>query len=159
MIHYGRLDVASVAVRAEVVDHEWLAVQADVFAIPVDLELLPSPAEIAAFGDALEGAYIPADWLLPNMTWRECLRTVSGMMLYMQRLCSVLKADPIELGWQLNDKFSDLTAEEQYAVREAMLTLGYDDSVLKDNWTLRILLKNAADQWGERPILFDFVEL
>jgi hypothetical protein len=159
MIHYGRLDVAMVAVNAEAADHAWLAVQDGVFLLPSNLDVNPSPAELSAFEAHLEGAYVPADWLLPNMTWRECVRTVTGMMLFMQRLCSLLNDDPVTLGWQLNDHFGNLETAEQDAIREAYVTCGYDDSFIRDNWTLRVLLKNAADQWGDRTISFNFVEL
>jgi len=154
-IYYGSLPTMIVCVEAEQVDLDWLAAQDGVYTFPTNLDAQPSPAELSEVETALEGQYIPADWLLPNMTWREVIRTVSGLMLFMGRLTTILGGQsPIDLGWSLNAQFRTLSAEHQAAIIEAFDSLGYDSSVLRDNWTLRVLLKNAADQWGSTPINF-----
>jgi hypothetical protein len=157
---YGSINNVMVcAVNAEQADHDTLAAQDGVFTFPADLETAPSPAELSALEAALEAAYIPADWLSPSMTWRENLRTVTGMFMFMQRVTTVAGDNPLDWGVTLNTAFRDLPAGKQEALLIAFDTLGYDSSVVKTNWTLRVVLKNAADQWGERPIYFGFVDL
>ena len=156
---YGSIDMMVVAVNAEEADHTYLAAQSDVYAFPENLDVNPSPAELSALEDYLEIAFIPAQWLSPSETWREALRTITGMFLFMQRLTGITGENPLTWGITLNTQFRNIDQQYQDAITEAFVTLDYDETVLRDNWTLRIILKNAADQWGERPIYFGFVTL
>lgn len=156
---YGTINQMICAVNAEQIQHDWLAVQDGVYQFPANLEVAPSPAELSALETALEAAYIPADWLTPSETWRVNLRTITGMFLFMQRLTAITGNDPLDWGVTLNTQFRNIPTLYQSAIIEAFDTLGYDSSVLKDNWTLRIVLKEAADQWGTQPIYFGFTTL
>ena len=156
---YGLIDVMVCAVDGAQADHDYLAAQGDVYQFPENLEVNPSPAELNQLETYLEGAYIAADWLSPSETWHEALRTVTGMFLFMQRLTAITGNSPLEWGVTLNTQFRNLDQVYQDAITQAFTDLGYDDSVIRTNWTLRVLLKNAADQWGEKPILFGFTTL
>lgn len=155
-IYYGQLDVMVICVEAEAADQSWLSAQDGVYTFPANLDTTPSPAELSVLETSLEGLYIPADWLLPNMTWRGILRTVTGIMWYMGRLTTEYLGgqSPVDLGWTLNTQFKTLSAAHQAAILGAFDSLGYDSSAIKANWTLRIVLKNAADQFGTTPIQF-----
>lgn len=156
---YGMIDQGVVAVDAVQADHDSLAVQADVYQFPTDLDLSMGAQERAVLTSFLEGIAVPADWLSPQDTFRTALRTITGMYLSMQRLTAITRIDPISAGLQLNDQFGTLPQLWQDAILQTYDDLDYDSSVVRDNWTLRIILKNTADQWGERPILFGFVIL
>lgn len=158
-LDYGLIDMMICAVDAEQTDHDYLEGQADVYQFPVNIEANPSPAELAELETILEVAYIPAAWLTPADTWRQTLRTISGMFLFMQRLTGITGSSPLDWGVGLNTQFRNLDQVYQDAIVEAFDTLGYDSSTIKTNWTLRIILKEAADQWGDRPIYFDFTTL
>lgn len=151
---YGLIDIMICAVDADATDHAWLASQTDVYQFPVDLDANPSPAELSTLEAAMESAYIAADWLNPAETWRQALRTVTGMFLFMQRLTAITGNTPLDWGVTLNTQFRNLDQVYQDAITQAFNDLDYDASVIRTNWTLRILLKNAADQWGEKPIYF-----
>lgn len=156
---YGAIDMMMCAVDAELADHTYLAGQTDVYAFPDNLDTSPSPAELSALEDYLELAYIPAQWLSPSDTWREILRIITAMFLFMQRLTGITGSDPLVWGVSLNTQFRNIEQQYQDAIYEAFVTLGYDDSAIKSNWTMRVMLKNTADEWGERPIHFGFVTL
>lgn len=157
---YGSINQMICAVNAEIVAHTWLAAQASVYQFPIDIEVNPSPAELSELETALEAVYIPADWLSPSETWRGALRTVTGMFLYMQRVTAITGDNPLtDWGVTLNTQFRNLDQDKQDALIQATNDLGYDSSVIRDNWTLRIILKNMADGWGDRPIYFGFTTL
>jgi hypothetical protein len=157
---YGAIDMMSCAVGSEEQgDHDYLAAQADVYQWIEPLDGQMTAGERAEVTTYLESAWIPANWITPADTRREAVRTVTGMFLFMQRLTAITGSTPIEWGVELNTQYQNLDLEYQEAIVDAFDTLGYDSSVIRDNWTLRVLLKNAADQWGETPILFGFVTL
>lgn len=156
---YGLINEMVCAVNGEQADHDYLGAQGDVYQFPANLDVAMSQEERSAIAAYLEGAYIPADWLSPADTFRTALRTVTGMFLFMQRLTAITGDTPLDWGVGLNDQFRTLDQVHQDAIVQTFTDLGYDDSVIRDNWTLRIILKNAADQWGETPVLFGFVTL
>ena len=159
-VDYGsNLDTMVCAVNAETADHDYLTGQADVFAWTANLDITLTPSRRSALQTYLEGAFIPADWIGPSDTERTALRTITGMFLFMQRLTAILPQPIQEYVFGLNTQFINLDPVLQAAIDEAILTLGYDNSELKDNWTVRILLKNMADQWGTKPIHFGFTVL
>lgn len=158
-IDYGLIDTMVCAVDASTADHAYLVAQANVYQFPENLDVSPGPAELSALEITLESTYIAADWLNPSETWRETLRTVTGMFLFMQRLTAITGNTPLDWGVGLNTQFQNLDQQYQDAIIQAFNDLSYDDSVIRTNWTLRVLLKNAADQWGAKPIHFGIVTL
>jgi hypothetical protein len=157
---YGSIDLYVCAVDGTAADHAFLAAQSDTFAFPEDLEGAMSQADRAALSDYLEIVYVPADWITPSDSYRSALRTVTAMFLLMQRLTAMTgNVSPLEWGVGLNDQFRTLAQQYQDAIMGAFSTMGYDTGVIRANWTLRVILKNAADQWADRPILFGFVTL
>jgi hypothetical protein len=146
-------------VGAEQADHDYLAAQLSVYQFPADLDVAMGATARAEISVYLEGVAVPADWLGPQDTFRTALRTVTGMFLFMQRLTAITGDDPISAGLELNDRYDSVPQLWRDGILQAYGDLGYDDSVVRDNWTLRVILKNTADQWGARPIHFGFVTL
>lgn len=156
---YGSIDVMICAVDADAADHIYLAAQTSVYQFPENLNVTPSPAELSALEAVLEATYIPAQWLSPSETWRDAIRTVTAMFLLMQRLTGITGSNPLEWGVTLNTQFRNLEQQYQDAIAEAFDTLNYDSGAIRDNWTLRVILKTAADNWGDSPIIFGFTTL
>lgn len=157
---YGVIDIMMCAVNAEPVDQAYLDAQTDTYTFPEVIDSVnPSPAELSALETYLEASYIPANWLSPSEDWRTAMRTITGMFLFMQRLTTITGSSPLDWGVTLNTRFNQLDQAYQDALIEAYDTLGYDSSVVRDNWTLRVILKNTAEQWGTKPILFGFTTL
>lgn len=106
----------------------------------------------------LEAVDIPADWLSPQNTQREALRTITGMFLYMQRLFALTGANLLST-YALNTRLGNMTAQWQAAIQQAGTDLGYDTAWMTGNMTVRIILKNMANRWGTRVIHFDIIDL
>ena len=159
MKDYGNFNnTAIVAVDCETqVQVDDLASRADVFSIPANMDAAMTPAERNALTNYLEANFVPAQWLASD-TWREATRTITGMYLFFQCTTARTGQDPLTAGLTLNTQFQNLPQNWQDAISGCYADLDY--SVNYDaNTTLRNLLKGAADQWGNRPILFGFVEL
>ena len=156
MRDYGGLGETTMIVAADVTQeqHDYLSVQPGVYAIPETLDVTLSPAEISAFTDALETAYIPADWLLPNMTWRECLRTILGMFATAGKYAVIVGDSILNSGITLNMQFQNFPQYVQDALEQIAMNLGYPWDEVKDNWTARIVLKWFADQWPSGSFRF-----
>jgi len=156
---YGAIDMMICAVNADQADLDWLAAQADVYAFGQNLDEQMPQDERGVMAVYMESVAIPADWITPADTRRQAIRTITGMFLFSQRLHGITGQSPLDWGITLNTQFRNIEQQYQGAIREAFDTLGYDSSVLRDNWTLRVILKNAADQWADRPIHFGFTVL
>ena len=160
MKDYGSINVSVTAVDAEQADHDWLALQAGVYQFPEDLAVNVPQADVGALQSFLESYGIAGDWCSPSYTWRYTLRSITNMFLYMQRLTALThNVSPLDWGVTLNTRLGALAAEQRAAIIEAFDSLGHDSSVLRSNWTLRIIIKTAADMFGETAILFGFVTL
>lgn len=153
---YGRVDVGLLAADITQTDHDALILNVDVFSFPENIELNMTPADRSALQSYLEGMPIPipGDWLSPSDTYRTAIKTIAGMMMFMQRLTHIMDSAPETWGVTLNTQYKDFPPELQAGILQTINELGWDDSVIKDNWTVRVLWKNMADQWGDTPIIF-----
>jgi len=156
MRDYGGIGETAMIVAADVTQeqHDYLSVQAGVYPIPENIDDKPSPAELAAFEAHLETMYIPADWLLPNMTWRECLRTILGMFATAGKYAVIVGDSILNSGITLNMQFQNFPQYVQDALEQIATNLGYPWDEVKTNWTARIVLKWFADQWPSGSFRF-----
>jgi len=155
---YGSINSVMVcAVNAEPADLAFLSAQEGVYTWPTALDENLPQAERSAVTAYLEAQFVPANWISPSDTRRTALRTITGMYLFMQRLTTV-GGNPLEWGITLNTQFRDLTVEQQMALEDAAITLGYVWDVAAND-TIRNILKAMADQWGDAPIYFGFTTL
>lgn len=101
---------------------------------------------------------------LPRVTEIETT-TVLAVSGDNNEILSISRADTVPVGTPVVDDGSDinLTIDQgfswQDAIRQAADDLEYDRTWLTDNMTLRQVLQNMADEWGDRPILFGFATL
>jgi hypothetical protein len=153
---FGEIDNIMVcAADVTTIQHTFLSTQTDVFTFPVDLDTNPSPQQLSDMESYLENALIPANWLSPGDSWRDALRTVTGMGMWMQRYSGITGGVTLqEQGVGYNTQFRNLDAQIQSDIREAFTSLGMDDSFITGTMTVRNIAKNAADQWGETPVIF-----
>lgn len=156
---YGLVPQMICAAQVTQAQHDFLALQADVWAWPEDIETTLTAQERNDLGVFLEGADIPSDWLSPADTSRTALRTVTGLFLFSQRLNAITGSVLLSGGVTLNTQFQNTPVEVQAAIQQAADGLGYDRTWLTGNMTMRIMLKRFADEWGEQPIRFGFITL
>src|SRR3990167_9302367 len=84
MMDYGLVPWCIVAAERDDAVHAALTANADVRAVPVDLDSTVGAA-LSATQTALETARIPAGWVTAGMTWRQVLRPVMGLFQLAQR--------------------------------------------------------------------------
>jgi hypothetical protein len=154
MKDYGHENTAIVAVNADPADHAILAAYPDVYQYPENLDVNLSPADITEISDFMEVNYIPSDWITPSDTFRSALKTTLGMFMSVQRYTGITGLAPTASGINMNDQLRNWPQEAQDAFTQVWTEFGGKLADLKSNWTARILLKNLADLWGTKPIIF-----
>lgn len=159
MVDYGLIDQAVVATDISDADHATLAAAADVLSIPVNLDNTLTLAARNSARTWLENVGIPAGWVNTGMTYREVLRTVTALFLFMQRVCAILGRTITVRAGALDTQFRNLPADVQAAIIQAADEQGFDRSGISNTTTLRVILKLMADAWQDRPILFGFTQL
>jgi len=125
------------------VDHDALAANADVYAFPENLDAPVSDPTIDAF---FEGIHIPTDWLTPSTSYRELLRSVSGMFQFNQAYggASGVRAslfDAVSLG----DRINALSTEQRGWFDQALVDLKLPP--VGGNPQIRQLVRQAASLW------------
>lgn len=156
MRDYGGIGETTMIVAAEVdtVQHTYLAGQADVYALPENIDVTPSPQELNAFEARLEAAYIAADWLSPSQTWREALRTVLGMFSTAGKYAVLVGNSILDDVTNLNTQYRNMPQTTQDALAQIATNMNYPWSEIRDNWTARRLLKWFSDQWPNDSFQF-----
>jgi hypothetical protein len=160
MIDYGLIDQAVLVSDITDPDRTSLVAQADVYEFPLDLDANMTQQQQSTLTTFLETKVIPAQWLSGTQTFRSVLRTITGVFLYIQRISGILGVDPMTIsGVTLNTQYRNLPADFSAALSQAASDLDYDFSGVRNNTTLRNILKSMADQWGARPIYMGMATL
>jgi hypothetical protein len=159
-VDYGLIDQVIIASDITDADHTSLVAHADVYSFPLDLDATMTQQNQNDLISFLEAKIIPAQWLSGAQTFRSVLRTIAGMFLYIQNISGILNVDPTTIeGVALNTQYRNLPATFSAALAQAASNLGYDFSGIRNNTTLRNVLKLMSDQWGTRPIYMCFTTL
>ena len=144
-------------VRAEVTSalDAILTANADVFALPVNLDVNLTNAEVATVRAVLETANIPvSNWVTTSVTWRQLLRTVAQMMQFLQRLSAVQGSTRLFGSTVLlSTRWNQLNAAQQSALIQAASSMGFSIAAFTGSSNFRTMLKAMADQWGNRPVV------
>ena len=158
MSDYGLMDQAVVCADILAADHTTLAANADVLAIPVNIDTTLNTSARNTARTYLESVNIPAGWVNTGDTYRSVLRSVLGIFFYLQRVTALrgVALDwvevPLSLQWQ------QIPASWQSAMTQAATEMGYATSGVTSTTTLRTILKYMADQWTA-PIFFGIATL
>lgn len=153
--YYGGMGNSIVAVGAEVTQpqHDYLILQPDVFSFPINLDVSLIPSDISSLSSYLETSYVPADWITPADTWKTAIRTILAMFQLIGRYIAITAIPPWnDPSISFNAQFRNLPQYVRDGINQSFDDLNFDKSVIRSNWNLRIILKNAADQWGNREI-------
>lgn len=153
---YGFEPAMLVAADVTTAQHNSISGNADVSAVPVNLDANPNNNGATSVRNRLEALNIPAAWVNTSLTWRQIVRTVSGFMQYMQRVAAIRGVPMARLfsgGVTLSTQINQLPQVWRDALIQAANEFGYDISGLSGGSTLRNALKAMADQWGTRPLV------
>ena len=157
---YGSIDLGVVMADATTAQHATIAAQANVYQFPENLDVTMTSAQRSTLSTYLEANAVPGTWIAAGDTFRTALRTVTAMFLFMQRLTVKAQGtNPLQWGIGLNTQWRNLTTEQQGWISESFTSMGYDASFIRGTTTMRLIIKNASEQWGEKPILFGPVTL
>lgn len=141
----------------EAVDAQMVA-QSDVTALPLDLDTQVA-AGLTTVRDTLEALNIPATWITASSTFREVVRSVSGLFQFLQRLGFYTQERLFSSGITLNTRWTQLSPVMQAALTSAAQSFGYSTASMTGNTTLRALLKELSDAWGSAPFYIAGIEL
>lgn len=152
---YGFQPVMLCAMDVDATADAFIIGQPDVTKLPDNLDSTIPSAGLATVQAALENRNIPAGWVTAGLTYRALLRTVNGFFAFMQRYVGVTGKTGLVLGGSitLNTQFNELSQTLKNELALTAQSLGLDTSQLSGNNTIRQILKNIADQWGQRSFV------
>lgn len=143
---FGGTDVGLIAADVSTAQHTYLTSQADVIAIPVNLDNTVG-TNLTAITNALESVNIPAGWVNSNQTYREILKILCGMFFYLQTVSN--PQNILENGYTLNTILSDFTPAFRTLAQNTANSFGYDLSsiTLSNTWSevLNIIYAQSND--------------
>jgi|WetSurSiteA1Bulk_404760.scaffolds.fasta_scaffold22749_2 hypothetical protein len=148
LLDYGMIDYGIIVADLTPEQIQYLDGMSDTYVFPSNLDAIMPQGEQQELTNTLEGAYIPAQWLSGQITYREVLRITTGEMLLMQRLTTIVGSSPLTWGITLNTQYRNLTIEQQAAILQCYTEKGWNTSSITGNATMRQILKDASDQWA-----------
>jgi hypothetical protein len=155
MMDYGHNPHCLMAADVSPAQDAFLVAQADVRAIPDDLDSAVGGA-LNAVQNALEAMSIPAGWVTAGTTWREVVRTVGGLFQFAQRYASIANGQTfLPAGVNLNNTWGSISAARRTNVTNTAASFEppYSMAGITNGTTIRAALKLLADQWGDRPFV------
>jgi hypothetical protein len=149
---YGFQPIMLVAADVDSATDATATAQPDVTRIPDNLDQLLGAGAVSAVQTALENRNIPAGWVTAALSYRTVIRTIWGFFAFLQRYSVVSgNTNPIlAASINLDTQFNQLSATAQTNLQNTATSLGLSAAGLTGTSTLRQILKNISDQWGQR---------
>jgi len=133
-------------------DHDALLTYPDVFVFPP----LDQLDETIAPGDNLDEFFeaidLPTDWMTSSTTYREFIKRTICIFLFCQRYRGISQGHDLFENVDLDDKYNDLTIEEQGWFDETVISYGYDPALILPQMKFRQMLKMASDWMDARTV-------
>lgn len=152
--YYWAMPVALVAVGAETADHDFLAAQTDLVAVPQNVNQNISEMTLPRVKEALEDLRIPAGWVTTSHTYGDVLRATAHLFMFAQRYQRRHARKMIEAGYNLDTLIGDLPADVRANLNDTAQDCGWNTNAIQGSWPLRQALRHLAQQWGEAPVKF-----
>lgn len=149
-IRYGQEDAGLFVVDSTDAQHAALVANADVRALPADLDTAVTNAARTQIVNALEALNVPAHWVANGQTFRIVLRRLVGMFLLLQR---VHGRGFRFLQQALDNQISTLPANVRQAMQDAAVDLQLDTAGITGATTLRVAMATIGAQFDQRPLL------
>jgi hypothetical protein len=146
-LDYGKEAWMVVAANVTAGEHTTIAANADVTAVPANLDTTVGAA-LSITQTKLELANIPADWVTSGMTWRTVLKWTIRMLLLMQRFDGLdgLAARFFASGLTLDSTVNDLPAGARTRLDDAAANWGLDTSSITLSTPIRTALRVLGQQ-------------
>lgn len=156
---FGLVPTMLVAADVTPAQHTTLSANADVTSIPQNIDATITAGALSAVRAALENLKIPGNWATTGNTYREVLRMVAGLFQFAQRHQGLHGQTIIPDNINLNMTWGNIPQAWQQNLQATADSFGYDYSQVTGSTTVRVILKNLADQWGNQPIYMGITTL
>lgn len=156
---YGREPRMIVGADLSAADDTTLEGQADVLALPVDLDQTLTAGQVTAVQNKLEAINLPSAWVNTTRTWRYVLKAVLGIMAFMQRFCGMQQAALFSGTVSLDTTFNQLPVAVRNKLQQAAVSMGLDTTGLSGSTPIRTILRNVGQQLEQQPFEFSGVVL
>lgn len=152
MIDYGFQPFALAAADVDGATDTSLQANGDVTKIPDNLDNLLGAGAVSAVQTALENRNIPAGWVTSALSYRTVLRTIWGFFAFLQRYAVIShNTNPIMVSSiNLDTQFNQLPSNAQTNLINTAASLGLSSAGITGTSTIRQILKNISDQWGQQ---------
>lgn len=154
LLPYGAEPICCVRLDVTPAQHTALTAHTDVLAVPADLTQ-PVGASLPAVQNGLEILNIPSHWLTSTHTYRQVLRGILTVFMFVQTVHGVTADRLFASGITLNTPFSQLPAAMRQALQDAAARGAFDASGLTGATTLRQLLQELGDQWRDAIVMHE----
>lgn len=159
MFDYGLIDAALLCANVTQEQHEILAAEPDVAAVPENIDGNISEVALPKVVSVLEALRVPAGWVDTTYTYRQILRMFGGLCQFAQRHNGLHGERLIDSQAQLDLRWNQIPADRQQRIIATADSFGYDYSEITNQWLIRQILKHLADQWGDTPLYIAGQEL
>lgn len=150
-IYYGDEPVVFVCADVTAGQHTTLTANADVAALPVDIDQ-PIGAALPTVQSKLEALNIPAQWITEGMTYRAAVRILIAAFQFLGRHNGLHLERLLQGGVTLQTQFNELPLAARQRLIKTAESFGYDISGLTGTITIRQMLVLVGRAWGEQPI-------
>lgn len=127
-------------------EHNALAAQTDVLAVPIPLNDNVGAAAVNIIQNKLEGANLPAEWVTTALTYRQVLRTVRRIITFIQRFRGLFNASIFIDGVTLDSRINQIPAAKRSRLADTAADLGLSTEGITGTTTIRVALRMVADQ-------------
>lgn len=159
MFDYGLINTALVMADVTTAQHNDLIANADVTAVPQNIDANITPAALPAVRSALESLRIPGNWATTATTYRELLRMVAGLFQVAQRHHGLHNQIIVPGNINMDMTWGDIPVAWRQNLQATADSFGYDYSQVTGGTSVRVILKHLADQWGAQPFYMGGIEL
>jgi len=151
--YYGANPVAIVIADVTPAQNTILSGKPDVLTVPANMDDDLSAGAVSTTQNFLESLHIPAGWVSTALTYRAVIRKILWLFMYVQAVQGLYNVPLVDSGTGITQSstFERLPQAQQDAMTQAVNLLGFSTAGLQPSTTLRTLLKNLADQWGDVP--------
>lgn len=160
MMDFGGEDVMLVVGLMDSTRHSAVSANPDVLSLPENLDQNLPAGAVTVAQTFLEARNIPAGWLNTTFTHRRVLRRVAAMFQFAQRYQGITgNAKIFTTGVDLSTRWNQLPIRVRQNLKAAGDSMNFDTGNLSGTSTLRQILREMGQQWGNRKITLGGVTL
>jgi len=149
---YGMQPVCLLIADVTVAQHNLLTANSDVLAAPQNIDNNLTAGAVTTVKNFLESLHIPAGWVTTSHTYRQVLRLVGWLFQFMQRVHGIFPEKLFAAPNTLATTYGELSPGMQSALLQAAQSFAFNTTGLQAGTTLRVILKNLADQFNDLPL-------